>query len=175
MWDIEKLSNIFLLDKRGKKKEVLKCWENILDSYAQYFKTGIILFTAKIVHKRLLSINHTFLKSKCCNSERVRNSNSIICLRVFPGSGYQKHQICNTPRKCWFGFLIIACSIPSFHNQYFATRLSYWSSLYFNMQMTHVFNRLYSMFVAIAVQCILLENPDSSTKEIIEPYFHTLA
>lgn len=29
------------------------------------------------------------------------------------------------------------------------------------------------MFVPIAVQCILLENPDSSIKEIIKPYFHS--
>lgn len=29
------------------------------------------------------------------------------------------------------------------------------------------------MFVAIAVQCILLENPDSSIKERIKPHFHS--
>jgi len=40
------------------------------------------------------------------------------------------------------------------------------------MQMTHLLNRLYSIFVAIAVWCILLENPDSSVKERIKPYFH---
>lgn len=41
------------------------------------------------------------------------------------------------------------------------------------MQMTHLLNRLYAMFVAIAVQCILLENPDSSIKERTKPCFHS--
>lgn len=41
------------------------------------------------------------------------------------------------------------------------------------MQMTHLLNRLYSTFVTIAVWCILLENPDSSIKERIQPRFHS--